>query len=1004
MNNTECQPTTGQAPIVISLEESQKNNCTFCNMNELVHREQITKVCKILNERLKQAKGYDPESKTEYINDIISIFARRGAGKTTFVESLVRLIKEGHLTDEYNDIKSDLLCLDVLDPNRIACKENLVIRFIAQLHEVFIKSPQYTEKHNEKLVRDFEEAKQNLYESLPVIEGIGDSSLYSSWDDSAYLADRYMELTLKIKELEKRFHKYIASGLRLVSKKAVLFVLDDCDVSIENTFKILEILRMYFTSPQIILMMTGDAALYGMTIRKHYWNFFDQQFLANETMSSDKEKKYREYRKMVYRLETQYFQKMIRANHRIFLNNIYDKIKSQTSINPELTANDLIKVGLYTHNGKYDPKGIEEFYHKALELAGISTENETIYREYITHLLAQPLRNQVRIFAVYQQCIYGNNPEEDFSSGMMKVFEAYINQYSGDSKYLMAHTPIYPAWLLKFLVENNILMSCSSFLPTIEDDSLKNAIIALGISCTEQIRTSKSIIFDYWIRISLTRQLVDYLHIEDTLSELIDFVWMYSDIALTQILGRTIAYCNSASVPSSKKNIPGLHYTDVELISDQTSCIEDLIQMLQIRTVSQSGERFYIFSIYRILAIIGELLRLDSTKKVDYFNLLRQRSELTTFIEPYSSNDQNSIKENESDADDNIYSQQSISDIIKSLCTDRKIQNNDADDTSTIQDNEYSELINKIHEWATDKKRFVRIEPYIINQSLSRLFNAIGSSVPNDNAPLGHLISNDIISFWNSIIVEIFIASNMASEVEFHNDVNFAFMKNYSIFIKQKNKLNQSLVKFAEWILKCPLLIKYIDSYIYKIINLQKVALTHRNSNNVESPNIDTLLKIHLNDITKAFIRNKLNKQYELQQSISTKIDYIIQKRNLSTEYNITAAEIKMYESLLNDDKYEYKQKLLFLERYRQLQNTARELSLKQNRNIDDRDDNYYALLHENNKVQNEIQTLKHNIQELEVPLTSQTDAQNYYQMTKNHSYNNGTYSVCEILNNIKTE
>lgn len=966
-------------------------------MNELVHREQITKVCKILNERLQQAKGYDPESKTEYINDIISIFARRGAGKTTFVESLVRLIKEGHLTDEYNDIKSDLLCLDVLDPNRIACKENLVIRFIAQLHEVFIKSPQYTEKYNEKLVRDFEEAKQNLYESLPVIEGIGDSSLYSSWDDSAYLSDRYMELTLKIKELEKRFHKYIASGLRLVSKKAVLFVLDDCDVSIENTFKILEILRMYFTSPQIILMMTGDAALYGMTIRKHYWNFFDQQFLANETLSSDKEKKYKEYRKMVYRLETQYFQKMIHANHRIFLNNIYDKIRIQKNIDSE----SYIKVKL---SDQSEEKPIEALYEDILNLAGINTANKSICTEYTNHLLAQPLRNQIRLFTVYQNANAGNYPSDDFPMGVLKVFEAYINQHSGDSKYLMAHTPIYPAWLLKFLVENNILMSCSSFLPTIEDDSLKNAIIALGISCTEQIRTSQSIIFDYWIRISLTRQLVDYLHIEDTLSELIDFVWMYSDIALTQILGRTIAYCNSASVPSSKKNIPGLHYTDVELISDQTSCIEDLIQMLQIRTVSQSGERFYIFSIYRILAIIGELLRLDSSLDGGYFNLLRQRSELTTFIEPYSSNDQNSIKENENDADDNIYSQQSISDIIRSLCTDRKIQNNDAYDTTTIQDDEYSELVNNIKKWATDKKRFVKIEPYIINQSLSRLFNTIGSSAPNDNAPLGHLISNDIISFWNSIIVEIFIASGMASEVEFHNDVNFAFLKNYSIFIKQKNKLNQSLVQFAEWILKCPLLIKYIDSYIYKIINLQKVALTHRNSNNVESPNIDTLLKIHLNDITKAFIRNKLNKQYELQQSISTKIDYIIQKRNLSTEYNITAAEIKMYESLLNDDKYEYKQKLSFLEKYRQLQNTARELSLKQNRNIDDRDDNYYALLHENNKVQNEIQTLKHNIQELEVPLTSQTDAQNYYQMTKNHSYNNGTYSVCEILNNIKTE
>ena len=73
--------------------------------------------------------------------------------------------------------------------------------------------------------------------------------------------------------------------------------------------------------------MTGDASLYGMAIRKHFWQYFEKEFLDKEMAFSYKEHKFKEYQKMVNRLEAQYFQKMIRAEYRIFLNNLYDKIQ-----------------------------------------------------------------------------------------------------------------------------------------------------------------------------------------------------------------------------------------------------------------------------------------------------------------------------------------------------------------------------------------------------------------------------------------------------------------------------------------------------------------------------------------------------------------------------------------------------------------------------------------------------------------------------------------------------
>ena len=117
-----------------------------------------------------------------------------------------------------------------------------------------------------------------MYKTLPVLDGIGDPCLYSNWDDSVYLSDRFMELTINASKLEKCFHLYLDAGLRLIQKKALLFVLDDCDIKINNTFQILEIIRLYFTSPQIIVIMTGDASLYGMAIRNIFGSILKRNF------------------------------------------------------------------------------------------------------------------------------------------------------------------------------------------------------------------------------------------------------------------------------------------------------------------------------------------------------------------------------------------------------------------------------------------------------------------------------------------------------------------------------------------------------------------------------------------------------------------------------------------------------------------------------------------------------------------------------------------------------
>lgn len=387
--------------ICIDLNKVIKGDVIYYPINELIHREQIMRVGHILLGRMKEAEEYTPGRNEEFKHqtDIISVFARRGAGKTTFVQSLIKLIQYSN-EEPFSTLGKDLYCLELLDPNNTERKENLTIRLIAQIHHVFQKaadnirhqqSENYERVYNdrERLIENFDRATQDLYKTLPVLDGIGDPCLYSNWDDSVYLSDRFMELTINASKLEKCFHLYLDAGLRLIQKKALLFVLDDCDIKINNTFQILEIIRLYFTSPQIIVIMTGDASLYGMAIRKHFWQYFEKEFLDKEMAFSYKEHKFKEYQKMVNRLEAQYFQKMIRAEYRIFLNNLYDK--TQYDNQPIY-----IKYAIDTNGEEPIVKEIKELYNEAFNLVGLSRKNYKIFSEFMNHMLAQPFRNQIR--------------------------------------------------------------------------------------------------------------------------------------------------------------------------------------------------------------------------------------------------------------------------------------------------------------------------------------------------------------------------------------------------------------------------------------------------------------------------------------------------------------------------------------------------------------------------------------------------------------------------------
>lgn len=146
-----------------------KKNGMICDEKALIHQRQIGEICRIIKDRMKYGE-YDPTEKFKSENDVISIFARRGAGKTTFVKSLKKMIRS-HVDDEFHGVDcSQLIVIDVIEPNQIQKKENFMIRFLASIHGKFLNM---IKDKSENLQRQFDEATTALYEALPIIDGVG---------------------------------------------------------------------------------------------------------------------------------------------------------------------------------------------------------------------------------------------------------------------------------------------------------------------------------------------------------------------------------------------------------------------------------------------------------------------------------------------------------------------------------------------------------------------------------------------------------------------------------------------------------------------------------------------------------------------------------------------------------------------------------------------------------------------------------------------------------------
>ncbi|MCP4605123.1 MAG: hypothetical protein GY847_32135 [Proteobacteria bacterium] len=240
------------------------------------------------------------------IHQNIGILGQRGVGKTSFLLTILKLLGSGGRAEDYryryiegkilkephrlgqegedkdhigpavstwNEVARDVVLGGLIEPSLMESGDHVVAMAYANMLGIAqqrIRRNPPTDKKHEEILSKFLRASQEVTEHLPVLFAKKRLNKVFTEEGSEGLHDEIMKSRSGLK-LERALWKFIECFLEIEGgKPLVILALDDVDLAYEKGVQVLESLRRYLTSPQMLILVTGDPALFAEVLEKEY--------------------------------------------------------------------------------------------------------------------------------------------------------------------------------------------------------------------------------------------------------------------------------------------------------------------------------------------------------------------------------------------------------------------------------------------------------------------------------------------------------------------------------------------------------------------------------------------------------------------------------------------------------------------------------------------------------------------------------------------------------------
>ncbi|MCM5557283.1 hypothetical protein [Pleomorphomonas sp. JP5] len=289
----------------------------FEDANKVLQNEAFTQLGKAIKEqkpyRDDYLKHFPKEDNLSYPrrHNGILIEGGRGSGKTTFLLNALGEIQEPK-QDWAKDISGTFHVLPLIDPTLIETKEHIIIVIISLID----KALDNHQANPDPDMREVDKAREEMAEGLGLLDRIGKSSAHGEeWEDPEWIMSRGLRKARKGRSFEIKLSKFINEALTILKKDAFVLAFDDVDTNFQHGYTILETIRKYLTSPQIILLISGDLELYGRLVRRNIYDTFGEAVLKHDPSVIGKTTT--GLSEAVLELEEQYLLKIVPPQNRI---------------------------------------------------------------------------------------------------------------------------------------------------------------------------------------------------------------------------------------------------------------------------------------------------------------------------------------------------------------------------------------------------------------------------------------------------------------------------------------------------------------------------------------------------------------------------------------------------------------------------------------------------------------------------------------------------------------
>jgi len=411
-------------------------------------------------------------------------------------------------------------------------------------------------------------------EGLPALKEIGGNGLSAeAWDNPQYVLQEGLKRARTGIGLEAALQKFITKALKYIDRDVFILPLDDIDTNFESGWPVLEVLRKYLTTPNFIVVLSGDFTLYSLLVRDQQWKLLEN--LDRIEGGQVQPARHDELAREVNRLESQYLQKIIKPGNRIELLPLSFFWESRA-------RRDDFDMKF---NGQHGAVSLDTAM-RLLTLRTLYSEKQDDLHRLAMLILRQPTRTVIHLLRALEvsELVAGlATPElpatvppaqepaiepaglREFHATMAETFLTELQSMGLMADRInLTPTEIFLTEVHTFLGRNNLWEEGYSLEPAFREDAPSLASLCLGARLGREMRTSPGLIFDYLIKVCGTRDIKIGLPTGTLINALMSFLALdrqeQAGITASRMIGAIRSQGNKVERRASLRGTVAVYY------------------------------------------------------------------------------------------------------------------------------------------------------------------------------------------------------------------------------------------------------------------------------------------------------------------------------------------------------------------------------------------------------------------------------------------------------------